>query len=185
MTTIEEIRAYTRELSPEDARRAVRFNEVSRDEAILTYKMFFEQNRLPRKVFIEGYDAMYAAAALFLAKKHRVKLDDVRGGTHRNMRAVLDFYTHDSKHHARLLRLYEIAVERFNSLSQKYFNESHFARKVVKDLIDEGYHQGKKATYYSETPRKDPLSLTMADAKKFIKEIAEPFLFIMEDLTND
>ena len=50
----------------------------------------------------------------------------------------------------------------------------------------EGYYQGKKVTYYGElTPgRKDPLLLDISDAKKFIKDIVEPFLFIIGDLTN-
>ena len=71
MTAIDEIKMYCRDLSPTDLERAVRFNEISRDEAIITYKMFLEQNKIPRKIFIEGYSAMYAASALFLAKKHK------------------------------------------------------------------------------------------------------------------
>jgi len=187
MTAIDEIKMYCRDLSPTDLERAVRFNEISRDEAIITYKMFLEQNKIPRKIFIEGYSAMYAASALFLAKKHKVKLDEVLGGTHKNMRVVLDFYTRDSVHHQKLIELYEIAVEKFHSLSEKYRNEEHFADRVVKDLINEGFYQGKKITYYSEPVpgRKDPLELTIDDAKKFVSEIVDPFLFIMEELSHD
>lgn len=187
MTTFDEIKFYCRILSPTDAERAVKFNEASMDEAIITYKMFLEQSKLPRKIFIEGYDAMYAAASLFLAKKYKMKLDEALGGTHKNMRTVLDFYTRDSPHNKRLIQLYEIAVEKFSSLSQKYRNEEHFSKRVVKDLINEGYYQGKKTTYYSEvvSGRKDPLALTVVDAAKFIKEIVEPFLFIMGELSND
>lgn len=187
MVNVDEIKMYCRDLSPTDVERAVKFNEISRDEAIVTYKMFLEQNKLPRKIFIEGYNAMYAASALFLAKKFKVKLDEVLGGTHKNMRAVLDFYTRDSEHNPKLIELYEIAIEKFNSLSQKYMNEEHFAERVVKDLISEGFYQGKKVTYYSDSVpgRKDPLTLTLDDAKKFVDEIVSPFLFIMEKLTND
>ena len=130
---------------------------------------------------------MYAVAALFLAKKYNLKLDEVLGGTHKNMRAVLDFYTRDSEHNQKLIQLYEIAIEKFNSLSQKYRNEEHFAERVVKDLINEGFYLGKKITYYSDAVpgRKDPLELTIDDAKKFIEDIVEPFLFIMEKLSND
>lgn len=187
MITFNEIKMYCKDLSPTDVVRAIKFNEVSRDEAIVTYKMFLEQNKLPRKIFIEGYNAMYAASALFLAQKYKIKLDEVLGGIHKNMRAVLDFYTRDSEHNPKLIELYEIAIELFNSLSQKYRNEEHFAGKVVKDLITEGFYQGKKVTYYSDSVpgRKDPLTLTVDDAKKFVDEIVEPFLFIIEKLTND
>lgn len=186
MATLDEIKMYCRELSPPDVGRAIRFNEISRDESIIAYKMFLEQDKLPRQVFIQGYNAMYAAAALFLAKKHKTKIDEHLGGTHKRMREVLDFYTRDSKHHQKLIELYETAIMRFQVLSQQYQNERHFAGRVVKDLIDEGFHQGKKVTYYSElTPgRKDPLLLNAADAKKFIKDVIEPFLFIMGELTN-
>lgn len=185
--TLNEIRMYCRDLSPKDAERAVKFNEISRDETIISYKMFLAQNKLPRKIFIEGYNAMYASAALFLAKKYRLRLDEVLGGTHKNMRIVLEFYTRDSEHQQKLLDLYETALERFIFLSQKYRNEEHFADRVVKDLINEGFYQGKKVTYYSDPVpgRKDPLELTIEEAKIFIGEIVEPFLFIMEELTND
>lgn len=187
MTLLPEIRMYCRDLSPTDAARAIKFNEISKDEAIITYKMFLEQSKLPRKIFIEGYNAMYAVSSLFLAKKYKIKLDEVLGGTHKNMRVVLDFYTRDSEHHQTLIQLYEIAIEKFNSLSQKYRNEEHFAERVVKDLINEGFYQGKKVTYYSEAVpgRKDPLDLTLDDAKKFVDEVVEPFLFIMEKLSHD
>jgi len=186
MASVEEVKAYCRELSPPDAERAVKFNEVARDESIISYGMFLEQNKLPRQVFIQGYNAMYAAAALFLAKKYKVKVDEYIGGTHKKMREVLDFYTRDSKYHQRLMGLYEIAIEKFQILNQQYNNEKHFASRVVNDLMAEGYYQGKKVTYYGElTPgRKDPLLLDISDAKKFIKDIVEPFLFIIGDLTN-
>ncbi len=186
MVSVEEVKAYCRELSPPDKERAVKFNEIARDESIISYGMFLEQNKLPRQVFIQGYNAMYAAAALFLAKKYKVKVDEYTGGTHKRMREVLDFYTRDSEHHQRLMALYEIAIEKFQILNQQYNNEKHFASRVVKDLMTEGYYQGKKVTYYDElTPgRKDPLKLDMADAKKFIQEIVDPFLFIIGDLTN-
>ena len=187
MAPLNEIKMYCRDLSPADTQRAVKFNEMSKDEAIVTYKIFLEQKKLPRKIFIEGYNAIYAASALFLAKKYKVKLDEVLGGTHKNMRIVLDFYTRDSEHHEKLIKLYEIAIEKFISLSKKYRNEEHFAEKVVKDLIDEGFYQGKKVTYYSDTVpgRKDPLELTLNDAETFLDEIVEPFLFIMEKLSHD
>ena len=122
MASVEEVKAYCRELSPPDAERAVKFNEVARDESIISYGMFLEQNKLPRQVFIQGYNAMYAAAALFLAKKYKVKVDEYIGGTHKKMREVLDFYTRDSKYHQRLMGLYEIAIEKFQILSQQYRN---------------------------------------------------------------
>jgi hypothetical protein len=186
MASIEEVKAYCRELSPPDVERAVKFNEVARDESIISYGMFLEQNKLPRQVFIQGYNAMYASAALFLAKKYKVKVDEHIGSTHKKMREVLDFYARDSKHHQRLMALYEVAIEKFQILNQQYNNEKHFAKSVVNDLMTEGFYQGKKVTYYAElTPgRKDPLKLDMADAKKFIQEIVDPFLFIMGELTN-
>lgn len=187
MTPINEVKMYCRDLSPNDAERAVKFNEISKDEAIITYKMFLEQKKLPRKIFIEGYNAMYAVSALFLAKKYKVKLDEVLGGTHKNMRVVLDFYTRDSEHNQKLISLYEEAIERFISLSKKYRNEEHFAERVVNDLINEGFYQGKKVTYYSDSVpgRKDPLELTMDDAQKFLDKVVEPFLFIMEKLSTE
>lgn len=186
MVSVEEVKAYCRELSPPDVERAVKFNEVARDESIISYGMFLEQNKLPRQVFIQGYNAMYAAAALFLAKQYKVKIDEHIGSTHKRMREVLDFYTHDSIHNQRLIELYEMAIEKFQILNQQYNNEKHFARSVVNDLMDKGYYQGKRVTYYDElTPgRKDPLNLDMTDAKKFIQEIVDPFLFIIGDLTN-
>ncbi len=187
MVGIELIKSYCRDLSPPDVERAINFNEVSRDEAIITYKMFLEQNKLPRQVFIQGYNAMYAAAALFLVKKYKTKLDEFQGSTHKRMREVLDFYTRDSIHNPKLIALYEVAIGKFQILSQQYNNENHFAGKVVKDLISEGYYQGKKITYYDDSPssRKDPLTLEMSDARDFIKNIVDPFLFIMGELTND
>lgn len=186
MAEIDEIKVCCRELSPPDVERAIKFNEVSRDEAIISYKMFLEQNKVPRQVFIQGYNAMYAAVALFLAKKYKIKVDEHIGGTHKRMREVLDFYTRDSKHHAKLIALYEIATEKFQILSEQYHNESHFAGRVIKDLMTEGYYQGKKVTYYEElTPgRKDPLKLDISDAKKFIQDVVDPFLFLIGELTN-
>ncbi len=186
MVPAEEIKYYCRELSPPDVERAVKFNETARDEAIIAYSMFLEQNKLPRQVFINGYNAMYAAAALFLAKKYKVKVDEHIGGTHKNMREVLDFYTRESKNHHKLIELYEKAIEKFQILNQQYSNENHFARKVVSDLMSEGYHQGKKVAYYNEptSGRKDPLDLNVSDAKKFIQDIVDPFLFLIGELTN-
>lgn len=187
MLSAEEIKSYCRELPPPDVERAVKFNEIARDEATIAYSMFLEQNKLPRQIFINGYNAMYAAAALFLAKKYKVKVDEHIGGTHKNMRQVLDFYTRESKNHQKLIELYEKAIEKFQILSQQYSNEKHFASKVISDLISEGYHQGKKVNYYNEpTPgRKDPLNLNISDAKKFIQDIVDPFLFLIGELTND
>lgn len=187
MAGIDLIKSYCRDLSPPDVERAIKFNEVAMDEAIISYKMFLEQNKLPRQVFIQGYSAMYAAAALFLAKKYKTKVDEHLGGSHKRMREVLDFYTRNSEHHPKLMALYEVAIEKFQALSQQYSNERHFAGKVVKDLISEGYYQGKKVTYYDELSpgRKDPLLLDISDAKNFIKNIVGPFLFIMGELTND
>ena len=187
MAEINEIQSYCRELSPPDVERAIKFNEVARDEAIISYKMFLEQNKLPRQIFIHGYNAMYGAAALFLAKKYKTKIDEHLGGTHKKMRSVLDFYTRDSEHNRKLIALYEVAIEKFQILSQQYHSETHFANRVVKDLISEGYHQGKKVSYYSDAVpgRKDPLQLDISDAKKFIQEITGPFLFIIGELTND
>ena len=174
------------ELSPPDVERAVKFNEVARDEAIISYKMFLGQNKLPRQVFLRGYDAIYAAAALFLSKRFKVKVDEHIGSTHMNMRLALDFYTQGTKEHQKLLDLYEKAIEKFQVLSEQYLTNAHFANKVVKDLISEGYHQGKKVNYYheAEPQRKDPLMLDITDANKFINEIVEPFLFIIGELTN-
>ena len=103
------------------------------------------------------------------------------------MRIVLEYYTRDSKNHPKLIQLYENAIEKFRILSQQYASEKHFAKKVVKDLIDEGYHQGKKITYYNEhkPDRKDPLELDISDANKFIKDVVEPFLDIIGELTDD
>ena len=187
MITKEEVKLYCRDLPPGDVERAIKFNEVARDEAIYTYKMFLEQKKLPRKIFIEGYNAMYAAAALFLAKKYKIKLDELRGSTHKNMRLVLDFYTSDSKNHQQLMDLYGEAIEKFQTLSQQYRTEAHFADKIVKDLMDEGFYQGKKINYYAELDnvRKDTLQLTVQEAEKFIKEIVKLFLFIIGELTND
>lgn len=187
METKEDIEHYCKSLSPPDAERAIKFNEVAKDESIIAYSMFLEQNKLPRLVFIQGYNAMYAAASLFLAKKYKIKLDEVRGSTHKNMRGALDFYTRDSKHHAKLISLYETAIEKFQILSYQYHSDKHFAGKVIKDLVNEGFYQGKKVAYYSEPVpgRKDPLQLNIPDAKKFIQEIVEPFLYIIGELTND
>lgn len=186
MAELDEIKIYCIDLSPPDVERAIKFNEVSQDEAIISYKMFLEQNKVPRQVFIQGYNAMYAAAALFLAKKYKIKVDEHLGGVHKRMREVLDFYTQDSKHHQKLIELYEIAIEKFQILSQMYVNKKHFARKVVNDLMKERYYQGKKVTYYDEVnpDRKDPLTLDISDAKKFIHDIVDPFLFIIGELTN-
>ncbi len=185
MTTIEEIKGYCRELSPPDAERAVKFNVRAKEEDIISYNLFIERKELPRQVFIHGYQAMFNAAALFLAKKYRIKIDDTIGGVHRNMRVVLDFYTRESEHNARLIELYETAIEKFKKLSQQYMTESHFAKKVVKDLMYEGYNRGKKSTYYSEANvERDPLKLSMDDAKNFVKEVVDPFLFIMDELTT-
>ncbi|MBI4440111.1 hypothetical protein HY638_04015 [Candidatus Woesearchaeota archaeon] len=186
MASMDEVKAYCKELSPPDVERAVKFNEVARDESIISYGMFLEQNKLPRQVFIQGYNAMYAAAALFLAKKYKVKVDEHMGSTHKRMREVLDFYTSDSEHHQKLIALYEKAIEKFQILNQQYNSEKHFASKVVSDLMSEGFYQGKKVTYYAEIPpgRKDPLTLDIPDAKKFIRDIVEPFLFIIGELTN-
>lgn len=187
METKEDMEYYCKDLSPPDVERAIKFNEVAGDESVIAYSMFLKQNKLPRQVFIQGYNAMYAAASLFLAKKHKIKLDEVRGSTHKNMRIVLEFYTRESKHHAKLISLYETAIEKFQILSYQYHSDKHFAGKVIKDLMDEGFYQGKKITYYSEPVpgRKDPLQLKIPDAKKFIKEIVEPFLYIIGELTND
>ncbi|MCK4589910.1 MAG: hypothetical protein KAT77_05680 [Nanoarchaeota archaeon] len=186
MTTIEEIKNFCKDLSPPDVDRAIDFNELARDESIIAYEMFLEQKKVPRQIFIQGYNAMYAAAALFLVKKYKIKLDETFGSTHKNMRTVLDFYTQGSEHHTKLIELYEAAVDKFQFLLYQYNDKSHFARKVVKDLIDEGFYQGKKITYYSDVApgRKDPLQLTPDDAKTFIEKIVEPFLFILEELTN-
>lgn len=187
MGIIDEVKMYCRDISLPDMERAIKFNEVSRDESIISYKMFIEQEKLPRQIFINGYNAMYAAACLFLAKKYKVKLDEHLGGTHKKMREVLDFYTRDSHHHQRLIGLYEIAIEKFQVLNEQYNSNKHFASKIVKDLMSEGYYQGKKVTYYSDInpSRKDPLLLEIPDARKFIDEIVEPFLFIMGELSYD
>jgi hypothetical protein len=185
MFTKEDVELCTKDLAPNDVLRAIKFNQISKEEAIITYKMFLEQNKLPRKIFIEGYNAMYAMSALFLAKKYNLKLDESQGRTHKNMREILNFYTQDDENHNTLIKLYDEAMHEFEFLTQKYKNEEHFANKIVKHLIDEGYYQGKKVTYYSDEDKKDPLSLTIDDAKKFINEIVEVFLFIMEKLTND
>jgi len=186
MINKEDIEFYCKDLSPPDVERAVKFNEVSKNEHVIAYQLFIEQKRLPRQIFINGYNAMYAAAALFLAKKYKLKLDEVRGSTHKNMRLVLDFFTRDSKHHTKLISLYEAAIEKFQNLSYQYHTDKRFAERVMKDLMDEGYYQGKKVSYYSEQTlgRPDPLQLTISDAKKFIKEIVEPFLYLIEELTK-
>ncbi len=181
-----EIEQYCRELSPPDVDRAIKFNEVSRDEAIISYELFLGQNKVPRQIFIQGYNAMYAASALFLAKKYKIKLDEHLGSTHKNMRLILEFYTRDSEHHSKLIGLYEIAIEKFQKLSQQYSNENHFAKRVVKDLMEDGYHKGKKVTYYTDLVpgRKDPLLLDASDAKEFIQDVVKPFLFIIGELTK-
>lgn len=185
MAIPESIRIYCKELSLPDAERANQFYKTAQIEAKISYGMYMQQNILPRQVFLRGYDAMYASASLFISKKFRIKIDDHLGGTHNHMRKVLDFLTQEAEQHQKLISLYEIALEKFNSLSRQYHSEGYFAKRVVRDLADEGYHQGKKANYYNEDlgDRKDPLSLSMEDAKQFISDIVEPFLFIMEELT--
>ncbi len=186
MATLEEVKAYCRDLSPPDVERAIKFNETSRDEAIVAYRVFMEQDKLPRQIFIQGYNAMFYTAALFLSKKYKTKIDAHIGGTHKNMRIVLDFYTRDSKHNPQLMALYEVAIEKFQILSEQYSNRTHFANKVVKDLMNEGFYKGKKVSYYNIDigGRKDPLQLDMSDAKNFIEEIVKPFLFIIGELIN-
>ena len=186
MATIEIVKALCSDLSSSDVERAIKFNEISRDEAIVSYKMFIKQDKLPRQIFIHGYNAMYSASALFLAKKYKTKIYGHIGGTHKNMRIVLDYYTRDSKHNPQLIALYEIAIDKFQILNQQYNNGNHFANKVVKDLMDEGFHKGKKVTYYDNVVvgRKDPLQLDMSDAKKFIEDVIKPFLYIIGELTN-
>lgn len=187
MINADEIRDYVKDLSPSDVERAIKYSETSMDDAIIAYMLFLEQKKIPRQIFIQGYNAMYAAASLFLAKRYKVKLAEEKGGTHKNMRLVLEFYARDSKHYAKLIQLYETALEMFKFLNEQYRDERHFAKKVVTDLMEEGYYQGKKITYYHEKVlgRKDPLELTVSDARKFIDEIVKPFLFIMKELTND
>lgn len=130
---------------------------------------------------------MFVASALFLTKKYGKKLHTHAGGTHKNMRDVIDFYTQDKQQHEKLMAYYEFAIEQYKNLSEQYFSETHFAKKVVKDLMYKGYNEGKKVEYYQEMKEsaKDPLALTMADAKEFIQTVVEPFLSIMEKITND
>lgn len=185
MMTKEDIQVYCRELSPPDKVRAVAFNNTAKNEEIIGYTTFLEKKILPRKVFIQGYQAMYHAAALFLATCYGIKIDEHQGSTHKSMRDVLDYHTRDSPHHENLMRLYEHAIEKFNAMRQHYRSGAHFADRVVLDLMREGYDRGKKITYYSDQSggRNDPLELTLLDAELFIKNVVEPFLFIMEKLT--
>jgi len=187
MITLDDIKHLVKDLPPSEVERAVKFNKMAKDEAIISFKLFIEQNKLPRQIFLRGYDAMFASAALFLAKKYNIKLDETMGSTHKNMRKVLSFYTKDTKQHERLIDLYEKAIEKFQALNEQYRNGEHFADRVVDDLINEGFYQGKKINYYGEAnpQRKDPLELIIDDAKSFISDVVEPFLFIMENLTDD
>jgi hypothetical protein len=180
----EEIKPLCRDLSPPDKERAILFNKTARDEERISYKMFLEKKILPRKIFIQGYQAMYHAAALFLAKNYGIMIDEHISGTHRNMREVLNYYTRDSPHHEKLMSLYEKAADKFSSLRQQYQSGSHFADRAVQDLMNEGFHRGKKVTYYNDGGREDPLRLTILEAEAFIRTVVEPFLFIMEKLTE-
>lgn len=184
MDDLETIRTYCKELSLPDAQRAEKFNESAKEEEIVSYNIFLEQKKLPRQIFIHGYQAMFNASALFLAKKYQIKIDENIGGVHRNMRIVLDFYTRESEQHSKLITLYEEAIEKFQSLSQQYQTQHHFAKKVVKDLIYQGYNEGKKSAYYSNKSEKDPLELSIGDAQRFIHEVVEPFLHIIDELTK-
>ena len=69
MITPTDTKNLCRDLPPPEVDRAIKFNEISRDEAIVLYKMLLSQKKAPRQILLRGYDAMYAAASLFFGKK--------------------------------------------------------------------------------------------------------------------
>lgn len=182
MISKEEAISISRELSKSDRERAIQFNETDVAEEITLYSMLIEQKKLPRLIFIHGYKTMFSKAALFLARNYSIKIDSHVGNTHKNMRDLIEYYTQDSQQNKKLLSLYELAIDRFQSMNEQYSSSNQFAKKVTKDLMYQGYDKGKKKEYYSTTDHPD---VDISDANKFIQDVVEPFMFIMDNLTND